>query len=136
MRCLSNITLNGYEFEQTLGDSEEQRRLACCSPWRCKESDLTQLLNNNSIVQVISSKTCQYLLLFFLSLSLLRFLLKRNHMVIFRKAGRQASTPISACRPLLEITMNTVAQEEQQCSRHSGKMSEYARFIRNDTLHK
>ena len=33
--------LNGYEFEQTLGDSEEQRRLACCSPWRCKESDLT-----------------------------------------------------------------------------------------------
>ena len=25
--------LNGHEFEQTLGDSEEQGSLACCSPW-------------------------------------------------------------------------------------------------------
>ena len=25
--------LNGYEFEQILGDSEGQRRLACCSLW-------------------------------------------------------------------------------------------------------
>ena len=25
--------LNGYEFEQTLGDSEGQGSLACCSPW-------------------------------------------------------------------------------------------------------
>ena len=25
--------LNGHEFKQTLGDSEGQRRLACCSPW-------------------------------------------------------------------------------------------------------
>ena len=25
--------LNGLEFEQTLGDSEEQGSLACCSPW-------------------------------------------------------------------------------------------------------
>ena len=24
--------LNGHEFEQTLGDSESQRNLACCSP--------------------------------------------------------------------------------------------------------
>ena len=24
---------NGHEFEQTLGDSGGQRRLACCSPW-------------------------------------------------------------------------------------------------------
>ena len=24
--------LKGYEFEQTLGDSEGQRSLACCSP--------------------------------------------------------------------------------------------------------
>ena len=33
--------LNGHEFEQTLGDSEEQDSLACCSPWDCKESDMT-----------------------------------------------------------------------------------------------
>ena len=25
--------LNGYKFEQTLGDSERQGSLACCSPW-------------------------------------------------------------------------------------------------------
>ena len=25
--------LNGHEFEQTPGDSEGQRSLACCSPW-------------------------------------------------------------------------------------------------------
>ena len=33
--------LNGHEFEQTLGYSEGQRRLPCCSPWDCKESDMT-----------------------------------------------------------------------------------------------
>ena len=25
--------LNGHEFEQTPGDREGQRSLACCSPW-------------------------------------------------------------------------------------------------------
>ena len=25
--------LDGHEFEQTLGDSEGQGSLACCSPW-------------------------------------------------------------------------------------------------------
>ena len=25
--------LSGHEFEQTLGESEEQGSLACCSPW-------------------------------------------------------------------------------------------------------
>ena len=39
--------LNGHEFEQTLGDSEGQGSLACCSPWGCKELDMTQQLNNN-----------------------------------------------------------------------------------------
>ena len=32
--------LNGYEFEQTLGDSEGQGSLACHSPWGHKESDM------------------------------------------------------------------------------------------------
>ena len=40
--------LNGHEFEQTLGDSEGQGNLACCSPWGCKESDTTYQLNNNN----------------------------------------------------------------------------------------
>ena len=33
--------LDGHEFEQ--GDS--QGSLACCSPWVCKESDMTEPLN-------------------------------------------------------------------------------------------
>ena len=31
---------NGHEFEQTLGDNEGQRSLACCSPWDRKELDM------------------------------------------------------------------------------------------------
>ena len=38
--------LNGHEFEQTLGDSEGQGSLASCSPWGCKESDMTEKQNN------------------------------------------------------------------------------------------
>ena len=33
--------LSGHEFEQTLGDSEGQESLACCSSWGCKELDMT-----------------------------------------------------------------------------------------------
>ena len=29
--------LSGHEFEQSLGDSEGKRSLACCSPWSHKE---------------------------------------------------------------------------------------------------
>ena len=32
---------NGHEFEQTLGDNEGQRRLACCNQWGHKELDMT-----------------------------------------------------------------------------------------------
>ena len=37
---------NGHELEQTLGDGEGQGSLVCCSPWGCKESDMTGKLNN------------------------------------------------------------------------------------------
>ena len=37
---------NGHEFEQTLGDSEGQGSLECCSPWGHAESDTTERLNN------------------------------------------------------------------------------------------
>jgi len=40
--------LNGHELEPTLGDSEGQGSLACCSPWGCKEADMTEWLNNVS----------------------------------------------------------------------------------------
>ena len=34
--------LNEQEFEQALGDGEEQRSLACCSPWGREESDTAE----------------------------------------------------------------------------------------------
>ena len=34
--------LSRHGFEQTLGDSEGQRSLVCCSPWGGKESDKTE----------------------------------------------------------------------------------------------
>ena len=40
--------LNGHEFEQALGDGEGQGSLVCCSPQGCKESDMTEQLNNNN----------------------------------------------------------------------------------------
>ena len=40
--------VNGHEFEQALGDGEEQGSLVFCSPWGCKESDMTKQLNNNN----------------------------------------------------------------------------------------
>ena len=43
--------LNGLEFEQALGIGDGQGSLACCSPWRGKESDTTERLNWNHISQ-------------------------------------------------------------------------------------
>ena len=40
--------LNGHEFEQALGDGEEQGTLVCCSPWGHKESNTTERLNNSN----------------------------------------------------------------------------------------
>ena len=39
--------LNGHEFEQTVGDSESQGSLTCCSPWGHEESNTTEQLNNH-----------------------------------------------------------------------------------------
>ena len=33
---------NGHELGQASGDGEGQGGLACCSPWGCKESDMTE----------------------------------------------------------------------------------------------
>ena len=33
--------LYGHKFEQALGIGDEQGGLVCCSPWVCKESDMT-----------------------------------------------------------------------------------------------
>ena len=34
--------LDGHEFEQALGVSDEQGNTGCCSPWGHKESDMTE----------------------------------------------------------------------------------------------
>ena len=40
MKCLDR--LSGHESEQTLGDSEGQGSLECCSPWGRTELDTTE----------------------------------------------------------------------------------------------
>ena len=37
--------LDGHEFEWTLGVGDGQGGLVCCSPWGCRESDVTEWLN-------------------------------------------------------------------------------------------
>ena len=45
--------LNRHEFQQTLGNTEGQGSLECCSPWGHKESDRSEQLNsNNSIIKI------------------------------------------------------------------------------------
>ena len=49
--------LNGHEFEKAPGDGEGQRRLACCSPWGHKELEMTEWLNNNKPLHLMSKIT-------------------------------------------------------------------------------
>ena len=37
-----HLLVEGHEFEQSPGDSEEQGGLVCYSPWDCKELDTTE----------------------------------------------------------------------------------------------
>ena len=41
--------LNEHEFEQALGEGEQQGRLVCCRPWGRKELGMTEWLKNKSI---------------------------------------------------------------------------------------
>ena len=45
--------IDGHKFEKIPGDGEGQGNLASCSPWGCKESDVTEWLNNNSLTVLI-----------------------------------------------------------------------------------
>ena len=40
--------LDGHEFEQAQGVGNGQGSLVCCSPWGCKELDMTEWLNSNN----------------------------------------------------------------------------------------
>ena len=48
--------LGGREFEQAPGDGEGQGDQACCSPWGCKESNMTEQQNNNSKIYVLKTQ--------------------------------------------------------------------------------
>ena len=56
--------LDGHESEQKPGDSGEgQGNLASCSPWSHKESDMTELLNNN-LLYIVCTDHHSYMLQF------------------------------------------------------------------------
>ena len=46
MRWLDGIT---DSMDMSPGDSQGQGNLVCCSPWGCKESDMTDRPNNNKV---------------------------------------------------------------------------------------
>ena len=49
MRWLDSITDSmDMSLSKTPGDSGGQKSLACCSPWGCQDSNITQGLNNNN----------------------------------------------------------------------------------------
>ena len=55
--------LKGHEFEQTPGDDEGQGSLGCCSPWGCKELDMTEWLSNNHVPPTTQTQTQTHTLL-------------------------------------------------------------------------
>ena len=48
--------LSGHEFEQTLGVSEGQGSLVCCSPWGGKASDMAEGMSTNNILSTAGPK--------------------------------------------------------------------------------
>ena len=54
----------GHEFEQASWDGKGQESLACCSPWVCKESDMTEWLNKNNNFQIRNWNFLFFFLLF------------------------------------------------------------------------
>ena len=62
MRWLNSITdYHGHEFEQAPGHGEGQENLACCNPWGRKESDMTEKLNNKTVLLNRSMNNMTYL---------------------------------------------------------------------------
>ena len=54
--------LNGYEFAQTPGEGEGQGSLVFCSLWGCKESGMTERLNNSNGEIILNSLGEPYLI--------------------------------------------------------------------------
>ena len=45
---VESLSFNGHKLGQTLRVNEGQERQLCCSPWGCKELDITEHLNNSN----------------------------------------------------------------------------------------
>ena len=57
MRWLNGITYsNGHEFEQASRVADGQGGLVCCSPWGHQELDMTEWLNNNTVIQGLENR--------------------------------------------------------------------------------
>ena len=55
MRWLDGITNSADLNRQTLGDSEGQGSLGCCSPWGGKEPDTAEQLNDRRLTAFLFS---------------------------------------------------------------------------------
>ena len=51
--------LDGHEFEQAPGVGDGQGSLVCCSPWGCKDLDMTEWLNWTECIDMTSSNMVQ-----------------------------------------------------------------------------
>ena len=49
--------LYGQVFEQAPGDGEGGGSLVCCSPWGCKESDMTLVTEQKNVLAIVNSTT-------------------------------------------------------------------------------
>ena len=43
------------QWQPTMGNGEGWGGLACCSPWGCKELDMTEQLNSNYVIPSLMS---------------------------------------------------------------------------------
>ena len=50
--------LDGHEFEKALGVGDGQGSLASCSPWGCKESDMTPYIYGVCAVLFLVPQLC------------------------------------------------------------------------------
>ena len=93
--------LNGHEFEQTLKDSGEQGRLACCSPWSHKEWDTTLRLYNRWLNQRLCFRSI------------------RGELYVGRIQVRKESCHNSTFRPVMtKIRISLVALGMERVDQH------------------
>ena len=99
--------LNGHEFEQTLGDSEGQGSLVCCSPCDRTESNVTERLNNNkdpldNLLQLLH-QLCFSTLYFFMLWRWFLSSILTNQLPLASDFYSAASSSVSALQELTRV---------------------------------